>query len=279
MTTLRATTDASTPLAQPIHPALAVNLPAPLDPAAQVYACLATVMDPELDESVTDLGFITEVALHADGEVQISFRLPTYFCAANFAFLMADDMRLAVGALAWVSKVQVTLGEHMYAETINKGVAEGSGFQSAFGAESDGSDRHLDALRRTFELKAFQRRQAALLQHLIDAGLVPESFMALDLGGLAALVLDAPGELLVARYLERRAVAGAAHSSAPAFVDTHGTPISATALTVHLRAIKRVAINAEFNGALCRGLQAERFSEPVPQPIHFVRRAVAVAAH
>lgn len=244
-----------------------------MDHAAQVQACLATVMDPELDESVTELGFITEIVLLGEGEVHISFRLPTYFCAANFAFLMADDMRLAVQALPWVTRVKVSLGEHMYAEAINQGVASGSGFQAAFGAESEGS---LDALRRTFELKAFQRRQAALLQHLLDAGVDPETFMALDVDALATLTFDAPGQLLLARYLERRAVAGGANE---AFVDTDGASIGAAGLTAHLRAVKRVAINAEFNGALCRGLQAERFSEPVPQPIHFVRRSVPIAAH
>lgn len=243
------------------------------DHAAQVQACLATVMDPELDESVTELGFITEIVLLGEGEVHISFRLPTYFCAANFAFLMADDMRLAVQALPWVTRVDVSLGEHMYAEAINKGVAEGSGFQAAFGAESEGN---LDALRRTFELKAFQRRQAALLQHLIDAGHEPASFMALDTAALPGLSLDAPGRLLVVRYLERRAVAGGGQE---AFVDTAGRVIGVEALPAHLRDIRRIAINAEFNGALCRGLQAERFGEAEPQPIHFVRRPVPVAAH
>ena len=76
------------------------------DCAEQVNACLATVMDPELDESVTELGFITEVELSGEGEVRIGFRLPTYWCAANFAFLMADDMRCAVEALPWVTRVQ-----------------------------------------------------------------------------------------------------------------------------------------------------------------------------
>ena len=47
------------------------------DLAMQVQACLATVMDPELDESVTELGFITEVVLQGEGEVRIGFRLPT----------------------------------------------------------------------------------------------------------------------------------------------------------------------------------------------------------
>ena len=239
----------------------------------QVQACLATVMDPELDESVTELGFITEIVLQGEGEVHISFRLPTYFCAANFAFLMADDMRLAVQALPWVTRVGVSLGEHMYAEAINKGVAEGSGFQAAFGAESEGN---LDALRRTFELKAFQRRQAALLQHLIDAGHEPATFMALDTAALQGLQVDELSRLLVVRYLERRAVAGGGQE---AFVDTAGRAISAEALPAHLRDIRRIAINAEFNGALCRGLQAARFDEPAPQPIHFVRRPVPVAAH
>ena len=239
----------------------------------QVQACLATVMDPELDESVTELGFITEIVLQGEGEVHISFRLPTYFCAANFAFLMADDMRLAVQALPWVTRVGVSLGEHMYAEAINKGVAEGSGFQAAFGAESEGN---LDALRRTFELKAFQRRQAALLQHLIDAGHEPATFMALDTAALQNLQVDELSRLLVVRYLERRAVAGA---GTEAFVDTAGRAISVEALPAHLRDIRRIAINAEFNGALCRGLQAARFDEPAPQPIHFVRRPVPVAAH
>ena len=77
------------------------------DRAEQVNACLATVMDPELDESVTELGFITEVVLQGEGEVRIGFRLPTYWCATNFAYLMADDMRRAVQALPWVTKVEV----------------------------------------------------------------------------------------------------------------------------------------------------------------------------
>jgi len=259
----------SSPTDQPHHLSNLSNL----SQAEQVQACLATVMDPELDESVTELGFITEIVLQGEGEVHISFRLPTYFCAANFAFLMADDMRLAVQALPWVTRVGVTLGEHMYAEAINKGVAEGSGFQAAFGAESEGN---LDALRRTFELKAFQRRQAALLQHLIDAGHEPATFMALDTAALQGLEVDELSRLLIVRYLERRAVAGGGQE---AFVDTTGQAISVEALPAHLRDIRRIAINAEFNGALCRGLQAERFGEPEPQPIHFVRRPVPVAAH
>ena len=236
------------------------------DRLEQVQACLATVMDPELDESVTELGFITEVELLAAGEVRIAFRLPTYWCAANFAFLMADDMRRAVEALPWVSRVQVQLHEHMYAEAINQGVSEGAGFQAAFGAAAEGG---LDALRRTFLLKAFQRRQEALLQHLLDAGHAPAALVALNVAALRQLPLDAEGETFAERYFARRDLAGGGEL---AFVDTEGCAIAAGALLDHLRGLRRVGINAEFNGALCRGLLAVRDGAAYEQPIHFVER-------
>ena len=236
------------------------------DHAAQVQACLATVVDPELDESVTELGFVTAVELPGDGEVRIGFRLPTYWCAANFAFLMADDMRRAVQTLPWVTRVEVQLHEHMYAEAINQGVAAGAGFQAAFGAQAEGG---LEALRQTFLLKAFQRRQEALLQHLIDAGHAPAALVALDIVALPHLELDAEGERLAERYLERRSIAG---SGTLAFVDTEGRAIEADALPGHVRNLRRVGVNAEFNGALCRGLLAVRDGAAGVQPIQIVRR-------
>ncbi len=137
------------------------------DRQAQVWACLQGVTDPELDESVVELNFVTRADVDSMNRVHIEFRLPTYWCAANFSFLMADDMRRAVTALDWVKGVSVVLGEHMYADKINAGLAQGLSFQETFGTEADGS---LDDLRQTFLVKAFQRRQVALLNHLTGAG-------------------------------------------------------------------------------------------------------------
>ena len=243
------------------------------DLAMQVQACLATVMDPELDESVTDLGFITEVAVQDEGGVKIGFRLPTYWCAANFAFLMADDMRRAVQTLPWVTNVEVELHDHMYAEAINQGVTDGAGFQAAFGVAAEGG---LEALRRTFELKAFQRRQEAVLEHLISIKCRAETLVALDIDSLQALPLDADGKKLVARYLERRPLVG---GGMLAFVDIDGKPIMAETLSTHLRHLRGVGVNAEFNGALCRGLLAVRDNETGEKPIHFVRHRAAVATY
>jgi metal-sulfur cluster biosynthetic enzyme len=238
---------------------------------AQVWACLQGVTDPELDESVVDLNFIARADVDSMNRVHIEFRLPTYWCAANFSFLMADDMRRAVSALDWVEGVSVVLGEHMYADKINEGLAKGLSFQEAFGAEADGS---LDDLRRTFLVKAFQRRQVALLNHLTGTGYLPETIVTLTLEELGCLPLDHDGEKLVRRYLERRAVVGPAEADAPAFVDAEGARIKADGFATYVSRLRRVGVNAEFNGALCRGLLSVRFDLETP----FVPRARASPA-
>jgi metal-sulfur cluster biosynthetic enzyme len=218
-------------------------------------------MDPELDESVTDLNFVTMADVDPKNRVHIEFRLPTYWCAANFAFLMADDMRRAVSALDWVEGVGVVLGEHMYADKINAGLTKGLSFQETFGAEADGS---LDDLRQTFLVKAFQRRQVALLNHLIAVGHSSATIVSLTLAELGGLPADDEGERLVLRYLERRAVVGQPGTDALAFVDAKGACLKADGLAGYVSGLRRVGINAEFNGALCRGLLSARFDLETP---------------
>jgi metal-sulfur cluster biosynthetic enzyme len=224
---------------------------------AEVRLALDRVTDPELDEPVTDLRFIEHLTVSRDGTVSIGFRLPTYWCAANFAFLMAADMQRAVGALPWVSQVRVTLGEHMYAEKINHGLANRLSFQATFGNEASAE---LDELRQSFLVKAFQRRQETLLRHLLKMGLHAEQLVPMSLQDLQAMTLEPGHENLRRRYLDRRDVCpGPAEKLA--FVDAHGNPLAAENLAAYLQALGRVTINAEFNGALCRGLLAARFNE------------------
>jgi metal-sulfur cluster biosynthetic enzyme len=221
------------------------------DRVAEVLARLGHVTDPELDEPVTELGVVTGVAVAPDGSVAVEFRLPTYWCAANFAFMMADDMRREVSVLPWVTRVEPHLGEHMYAEKINHGVQHGLSFQEAFAEEAAGD---LDELRRTFLIKAFQRRQEALILHLRGIGQAAETVTALSLDAL--------------RRLKLRAVAGPAPAEALAFVDAQGHGLVAAELPTYLRALRRIGTNAEFNGALCSGLLAARFGEAPIEPIN-----------
>jgi metal-sulfur cluster biosynthetic enzyme len=228
---------------------------------AEIWRLLQTVTDPELDEPVTELEFVTRADVDADNCVRIEFRLPTYWCAANFSFLMADDMRNAVKTLPWVADVSVVLGEHMYADKINAGLARGLTFRETFGAEADGD---LDELRRTFLLKSFQRRQAALLAHLIEAGHHAARLVEMTLDELVDLEVDDAGARFRTRYLERRPVVTDAIATSRAFVDADGESLQAETLSTYVRTLRRVDINAEFNSALCRGLLHARFDMETP---------------
>ena len=65
------------------------EFPAGYDGAA-IRERLAQVLDPELDEPILDLGFVRGLRLRS-GHAEIALRLPTSWCAVNFAFLMAED--------------------------------------------------------------------------------------------------------------------------------------------------------------------------------------------
>jgi metal-sulfur cluster biosynthetic enzyme len=233
------------------------------DRVSEVLTRLARVTDPELDEPVTELGFVTGVTVDEAARVQVGFRLPTYWCAANFAFLMADDMRREIAALPWVTGVGVELGDHMYAETINRAMTAGLSFQDAFAEEADGD---LEDVRRIFAMKAFQRRQMMLLDHLLGLGYAVPTLLGLTIEGLMALEIGPDGRALINRYLERRAIPGPADPDRPAFVDEAAQAVTAETYDAHRRALRRVAVNVEFNGALCRGLLAARFGETDSTP-------------
>ncbi len=248
----------------------------------QVRAALDQVTDPELDESVVELGFITGIEVSEDGAVVVNFRLPTYWCAANFSYLMATDMRDAVTALPWAGKVSVRLDDHMFVDAINDGVASCKDFSDAFPTEAQ---MNLAGIRLNFGLKSFERRQEALLRHLLALGHDPAVIVALEMSGLNRLALDAQGAALRTRYAQRRALAG---GPPLAFVNRDGAPLSADTLGLYLRNIRRVGLNAEFNGALCRGLLAARYgaapagAAPAklpaePELIDFIRMGAAPA--
>ena len=85
-------------------------------------------------------------------QVAVSFRLPTYWCSANFAYLMASDIRLEVEQLDWVSRVRVKLEDHMFEDEVNTGVNEGLSFRDTFAV--DNAPRNIeDYLRSALTLE------------------------------------------------------------------------------------------------------------------------------
>ncbi|WP_119269419.1 iron-sulfur cluster assembly protein [Taklimakanibacter deserti] len=234
-------------------------------PIAEVWSRLDAVTDPELDEAVTDLDFIESVEVSDTGEVDIAFRLPTYWCSANFAFLMADDIRRQVSALPWVTRVRPRLEDHMCADDINHGVQNDMPFDKALAGF--GTAGSLDEVRDKFRRKAFERRQEAVLRALLAQGLADAHISAMTSGLLAELLIeDASAARQRRRYLDLLAALG--HVGGPisrAFVTYDGSPIAADELAGHLQRLKAVRINMEFGGALCRGLLAARYREFDPE--------------
>jgi len=242
--------------------AIPCDFPAGYDGAA-VLERLAQVLDPELDESILNLGFVRALRLRS-GHAEVALRLPTSWCAVNFAYLMAEDVRNALLSVEGVRRVSVNLGDHCAAAEIEAAVNDGRSFAEAFPGEAAGS---LEALRLTFLRKGFLGRQEQLLRELRIAGCSTETVCVLRLGEIAvedeAIVIRRPGVATVVsrsaavlqRYLERRAeLALDCSPAAPLIIDLEGKPFSAERLQAHYEAARTVRVALEANGSFCRAL-------------------------
>jgi metal-sulfur cluster biosynthetic enzyme len=225
----------------------------PVDRSA-VLEALGTVRDPELDEPLPDLGFVSALEIEGDA-VRVHLRLPTYFCAPNFAYLMAADADTAVRSVPGVRRAEVLLDDHFTSEEINSGIAQRRGFQQSF----DGlADDELDELRTLFRRKALVNRQQRLVKALLEDGATMGELGRLRLG-------DVPPSPELAAYLQRRAELGLdVGPGAPLVVDTDGNPIPAELLERHLQFARLTRVSIEGNAGFCRGMLATRYDLPAP---------------
>jgi metal-sulfur cluster biosynthetic enzyme len=224
---------------------------------ARVLAALATVHDPELDESITELGFVGSCVVSDGGDVDVHLRLPTPQCAPNFAFLMASDAREAVRRVAGVREVGVVLDDHYTAAEINAAVGAGAGFGAAFPGEEGAGG--LEALRELFRRKALLARQGRVCAMLLAGGDADHATVA------AMCVADLPDDPEVARCLAlRRELGLPCGPRSPALVAGDGGPIPASELPLWLRRARLVGLSLESNGGLCRSLLRVRHGVPDP---------------
>jgi len=213
---------------------------------ARVLAALETVHDPELDEPITELGFVGSCVVTDRGDVDVHLRLPTPQCAPNFAFLMASDAREAVRRVSGVGAVGVVLDDHYTAAEINAAVGARAGFGAAFPGEGEGD---LEALRELFQRKALLARQGRVCTILLADDDTDHARV------VALRVADLPRHPEVARCLAlRRALGLPCGPRSPALVAGDGSPIPTSELAVWLRRARLVSLSLESNGGLCRSL-------------------------
>ena len=231
---------------------------------------LGQVLDPELDESILERGFVESLQVQK-GRVTVELRLPTFWCAAPFAYLMAEDIRKRLLAARGVTAVTVRLKDHFESQAIEAAVNAGKRFSEAFPGEASGD---LDDLRLVFLRKGFIKRQEQFLRSLTEAGLSLQEIAGLRLEHLSiegtfCRIRRPSGDTLAVeaaqaarRYLERRAELGLNGSpTAPLVTDSEDRPIPSHGLPQYLRAARTVRLSLEANAAVCSALLDRRKRE------------------
>ena len=225
----------------------------------EAYTALHAVMDPELDEPITDLGFVRSLevseagtALGTAADVVVHLRLPTSFCSPNFAYLMASDAKDALTALAWTGRVVVELDDHHDSSIINRGLAADAGYRGTFLHEAD---QDLEQLRATFRRKAHTAAAERCLTALLRAD--PDR----PLEELGRVVLaDLPAAPHTDALLRRRAALGLPPTAdALVLVDHEGRAPAVGDVPMALRRARSTRISIDGNAHFCRGLLGTRY--------------------
>lgn len=219
---------------------------------SEVLIALSTVLDPELDEPITDLGFVRSVHIDDSG-VTVHLRLPTSFCSPNFAYLMCSDSVDALRRVEGIGVVGVQLDDHHDSDKINAGLAADAGYRGTFGSEAVES---LDELRLTFQRKAHTAAvERCVADRLKNSSLALEDVYRLRLRNL-------PAGAFKEALLRRRAAIGLSIGlDEQVFVDEHGTPVAPEDIPLRLRFAKAVRVSIEGNSHFCRGLLATRYED------------------
>ena len=226
----------------------------------EIKNCLGTVFDPELDESIIDLNFVSNIEVKPGELVSIELRLPTYFCSANFAWIMCYDSKKAVERLPWVNSVHIKLVDHFVMNKVNNGLKNNQSFSDIFGTEKE---INFMELRKKFEEKAFLNRQSMLIQFLRTKQLSDSQILKMSLKELDALVKKYQnGEFSknFSRYSELRERLLPKKKSNLAFLGLDGRYIQESNLLEYLRILRRTTGSITANSEMCKILLAERYS-------------------
>jgi metal-sulfur cluster biosynthetic enzyme len=221
--------------------------------AGTALAALTTVRDPELDTPITALGFVASCKVSCEGRAVVRLRLPTYFCAPNFAYLMVADAYDAVTKVPGVTAAEVILEDHFASDAINAGVAAQAGFVASFDGEAVAE---LGDLRAQFLRKAVMAGTDQVCRPLVAAGVTPKELRALTLGAV-------PRSEQLDRLRQRRAELGLpADDSSPLLIDPQtGARIDEAAVPLHLRKARVTQAGIEANTSICSGMFRVRYPD------------------
>lgn len=239
-----------------------------------VLRALSTVTDPELDEPITDLGFVRDLSISEDGRVSVDLVTSTFWCSPNFVYMMLEEARDVVSRLPGVKEARVKLGGHHDSDRINEGINSGKSFSECYESEAKGDLAELNRMIRT---RALRSRLYSMAAALSRCGITAEDLLGLSRLDVTAedqgFIVMSRGRLLrisdpadvqrVARYLSFLDSLG--RTAGPLVIwDLEGnrprTAEFASALTLGRLAKANFGLNAE----LCRALLSARMGRESP---------------
>jgi len=222
---------------------------------AAALEALGAVVDPELDQPITDLDFVQSVTVSGEGDVVVHLRLPTSFCAPNFAYLMASDAKDVLTTLEWTAQVTVELDDHHDSAIINAGLAADAGYRGTFAHEAEDD---LEELRTTFQRKA----HVAAMERCLTALLRRDP--SRDMREMGTVLLgELPDDETTHALLRRRSTIGLPTTpDSLVMVDHEGNDYAQIDVPLALRRARSTRISIDGNAHFCRGLLRTRYDDP-----------------
>ena len=242
---------------------------------AEALRALSSVMDPEMDEPITELGFVKNVSVE-DGTVSVDVVMSTFWCSPNFVYMMLEDARDAISRVPGVRRARVHLAGHHDAPKINEAINLGKSFSECYGPEAEGD---IAELNKRFREKALRSRLYGMATTLAKYGVTRDELIGLKRddvrlegskvlvrsGGRTLEVADPSDAGRIARYvsfLEKLRL----RDGRLVIWDLEGTSPESGDLDSFLTRSRSVRFRLGFNAELCRALLEARIGTNQLQP-------------
>jgi len=244
------------------------------DLKGSVLRALSTVTDPELDEPITDLGFVKELSVSNDGRVSLDLVTSTFWCSPNFVYMMLEEARDVVSKLDGIREIRLHLEGHHDSDRINGGINSRKSFSECYPTEAGGN---LEELNRMIRTRVLRSRLYSMVAAVSRAGINPSDLLGvtrrdftaegatfiLTLGGKSFRISDPVDAKRIARYLSF--LDGLGRGDGPLVIsDLDGTRPEPHEFESMLALSRSAKSNFSLNAELCRALLESRLNREEP---------------
>src|ERR1700704_1245284 len=239
-----------------------------------VLRALSTVVDPELDEPITELGFVKNLSVSEDGRVSVDLVTSTFWCSPNFVYMMLEEARDVVSKIDGITAVRVHLEGHHDSERINGGINERKSFSECYPTEAGGN---LEELNRMIRTRVLRSRLSSMVAAMARSGVTPLELLhasgrdvvadgetiLITLGDNTRRISDPADAARIARYLSF--LDGLGRMAGPLMIfDLDGRTPESHELESMLALSRSAKSNFSLNAELCRALLQSRLGREEP---------------